>query len=96
MRSPVAHVSRAQVRRAQARPASPALLHLLMTVGLILSIVVAATAVSIGAAGAQSMRNVSQPDTGLVLTLMLLAIGVMGALSALAVRLAGRSRPQSE
>lgn len=80
----------------EAREAMPAILQLLMTAALILSIVIAATAVSVGAARAQSMRAVAQPDTGLVLMLMVIAIGVMGVLSALAVRIAGRSRPQSE
>jgi divalent metal cation (Fe/Co/Zn/Cd) transporter len=93
MRSSIAPARRIQ---AQVRGTSPALLQLLMAAALIVSIVIAATAVSIGAASAQSVRAMTQPDTSLVLMLMLLAIGVMGVLSALAVKLASRSRPQSE
>ncbi|HEX2215202.1 MAG TPA: hypothetical protein VHG27_00685 [Xanthobacteraceae bacterium] len=74
------------------RQASTARMHLYMTVALAASIVIAAIAVSMGVAGAQSVHAFPQPDTGLVLALMLAAVGVMGALSALAVRLAGRFR----
>lgn len=81
---------------ARTQAASPVLLQLMMTAALIVSIIIAATAVSIGAADAQSIRGATRPDTGLVLMLMLLAIGAMGVLSALAVRVACRSRPQSE
>jgi uncharacterized Tic20 family protein len=83
-------------RHAQRRSELPALFQLAMTVALVVSIVIAATAVSVGVADAQSMRAMAQPDTSLVLMLMLVAVGLMGALSALAVRIVGRSRPQSE
>jgi hypothetical protein len=63
-----------------------------MTAVLVLSIVVVATAVSIGAARAQEAPGTTYPDAGLVLALMLVAVGIMGALSAIAVRFAGRPR----
>lgn len=68
---------------------------LYMTAALVLSILVAASAVSMGVARAQALPAVGQPDTGLVLALTLAAVGLMGALSALAVRIAGRPRQRS-
>jgi hypothetical protein len=71
-------------------PAPP--IALMMSVALVISIVIVATAVSIGFASAQTLSAMSEPDTGLVLALLACAIGVMGVLSALAVRFAGRPR----
>lgn len=85
----------ATVRRAEARShrlAAAALMNLAMSGALMAAILVAAGAVSMGVADAQGLNAMTQPDTGLVLGLMLCAVGVMGALSAVAMRLAGRSR----
>jgi FtsH-binding integral membrane protein len=79
-------------RPAAPRQASMARLHLFLTMALTASIAIAATAVSIGVARAQGMHAMAQPDTSLVVALMVAAIGVMGGLSAIAMRLAGRSR----
>ena len=80
------------VRRAAPRQAAMARLHLFIMMALTASIAVAATAVSIGVARAQGMHAMAQPDTSLVVALMVAAIGVMGGLSAIAMRFAGRSR----
>ena len=85
----------ATARRAEAqshRLAAAALMNLAMSGALMLAILVAATAVTMGVADAQALNGMAQPDTGLVLGLMLCAVGVMGALSAVAMRFAGRSR----
>ena len=74
------------------RQDSTARLHLLMTIALVAAIAVAATAVSMGAARAQSVQAITRPDTGLIVALLAAAIGVMGILSAFAVRIAGRPR----
>jgi hypothetical protein len=89
------HQAPASAKRMQACDglrASTAVLHLLMSGALVAAILVAATAVSMGVADAQGLNTITHPDTGLVLGLMLCAVGVMGALSAVAVRFAGRSR----
>jgi hypothetical protein len=77
---------------ARGRQASSIRVHLVMTIALSMAIAVAATAVSMGGASAQGAQVMTRPDTGLVLALLLVAVGVMGALSAVAVRLAGRTR----
>jgi hypothetical protein len=74
------------------RQVSTARVQLVMTGALIASIAVAATAVSIGFARAQGVTAMAEPDTGLVVALMVAAVGIMGALSAIAVRFAGRPR----
>lgn len=74
------------------RDAAVAMVHLVMTVALVLCIIIAATALSIGGAFAQSPSRVSDPDAGLVMMLMIGAIAVMCALSAIAVRFTGRTR----
>jgi hypothetical protein len=61
---------------------------------IVVAIMIAATAVSMGFARAQTLNAVAEPDTSLVLAMLAAAIGVMGALSAVAVRLVGRSRPR--
>ena len=73
---------------AASRYASVACIHVAITLALIGSIVI----VSMGVARAQNAQALAQPDTGLVLALTLAAIGAMCALSALAMRLAGRPR----
>ncbi len=65
---------------------------LLATGGLVLSLAVATTAVSIGIARAQVSGAVGEPDAGLIVAMFAIAIAAMGVLSALAVRLAGRPR----
>jgi FtsH-binding integral membrane protein len=82
--------ARANARHRQ--QASTARVQLFMMAALIVSIAVAATAVSIGYARASSMLPVAEPHAGLVVALMVAAIGVMGGLSAVAVRFAGRPR----
>ncbi len=67
-------------------------MQLVMAAALIGAIIVAAGAVSIGFARAQTPAAISEPDTGLVLALMAAAVGLMGGLSAIAVRLVGRPR----
>ncbi len=67
-------------------------MQVLATLALVFSIMVAATAVSMGVARAQGVHAMNEPDTGLVIALMIGAIGIMGALSAVAVRLVGRPR----
>ena len=74
------------------RQVATARIQLAMTAALVFSIVVAATAVSVGVARAQGQSATAYPDAGLVLALMLVAAGIMGGLSAIAVRLAGRPR----
>jgi hypothetical protein len=65
---------------------------LAMTLALAFAIAIAATAVSIGAARADTVQAITRPDTGLVLTLLIGAIGVIVALTAVAGRLTGRPR----
>jgi hypothetical protein len=79
------------VRTAKAASA-PAPVALIMSAALIACIVIVATTMSMGFARAQTLNAISEPDTGLVLAMLAGAIGVMGLLSALAVRLAGRPR----
>jgi hypothetical protein len=67
-------------------------LQLLMTAALIACIAVAATAVSIGYARAQGTSVGIEPHAGLMVALMVVAISVMGAVSAVAVRVVGRPR----
>ncbi len=81
------------IERPQDLPRSSiVLVQLITTSALVLSIGVVATAISIGFARAQALGTIQEPDTALVLTMMALAILVMGVLSAAAVRLVGRSR----
>lgn len=74
------------------RHASTLHVQLVMTLALAFAIAVAATAVSIGAARAESVQAITRPDTGLVITLLIAAIGVIVALTAVAGRLTGRPR----
>lgn len=70
-----------------------ALAQLLMSAGLVACISVLAISLSVGFARAQSQQAIGEPDTGLVIALLIVAITVMGVLSAAAVRFAGRPRP---
>jgi hypothetical protein len=65
---------------------------LLATGGLVFSLAVAATAVSIGIARAQASGVASEPDASLIVAMLAIAIAAMGVLSAAAVKLAGRPR----
>ncbi|MGE0749428.1 MAG: hypothetical protein AB7K64_02470 [Variibacter sp.] len=65
---------------------------LLATGGLVFSLAVAATAVSIGIARAQVSGVANEPDAGLIVAMFAIAIAAMGVLSAAAVKLAGRPR----
>jgi hypothetical protein len=59
---------------------------------LVAGIGIAATAISVGFASAQTLHAIAEPDTELMLAMLAAAIALMGVLSAAAVRLAGRSR----
>jgi hypothetical protein len=72
--------------------ASMAIIQLVASAALLASILIAASAISIGIAGAQGLTSAGEPDASLVLTLLAIAIAVMGILSAAAVRFAGRPR----
>lgn len=72
----------------------PLLMSATLSFVIVIAIMIAATAVSMGFARAQTLNAIAEPDTGLVLAMLAAAIGVMGGLSAVAVRLAGRSRPR--
>ena len=74
------------------RRASMAVIQLVASATLLASILVAAGAISIGIAGAQGLSAGGEPDASLVLTLLAIAVAVMGILSAAAVRFAGRPR----
>jgi predicted lysophospholipase L1 biosynthesis ABC-type transport system permease subunit len=65
--------------------------YIIITV-LVGGIGIAATAISVGLANAQTLHAIAEPDTELMLAMLAAAVAVMGALSAAAVRLAGRSR----
>lgn len=65
---------------------------LLATGGLVFSLAVAVTAVSIGIARAQVSGVASEPDASLIVAMFAIAIAAMGVLSAAAVKLAGRPR----
>lgn len=70
----------------------PLIMSATLSAAIVVCIMIAAAAVSMGFARAQTLNAVAEPDTGLVLAMLAAAIGVMGVLSAAAVRLAGRSR----
>ena len=72
--------------------ASIAVIQLVASATLLVSILIAATAISIGLAGAQGLSTSVEPDASLVLALLVIAVTLMGILSAAAVRFAGRSR----
>jgi hypothetical protein len=74
------------------RRASMAVIQLVASATLLASILVAAGAISIGIAGAQGLSGSVEPNASLVLTLLAIAVAVMGILSAAAVRIAGRQR----
>ena len=74
------------------RHASTLRVQLVMTLALAFAIAIAATAVSMGAARAQTAEAITQPDTGLVIALLIAAIGAIGALTVLAERLTSRPR----
>ncbi len=69
-----------------------ACLHFALTATLLVGLLVAATAISMGIANADDLRAIVRPDTGLMIGLMILAVGAMGALSAAAVHLSSRWR----
>jgi hypothetical protein len=83
---------RGWVRSAHRANSAPEPVALIMSAALIACIVIVATTMSMGFARAQTLNAISEPDTGLVVAMLVGAIGVMGVLSALAVRLAGRPR----
>jgi hypothetical protein len=62
-----------------------------MTAALVFSILIVVTAVSMGVARAGAL-SVAGPDTSLIVALTLVSIAVLGAFSAVAVRVAPRSR----
>ena len=74
------------------RRASIAVVQLVASATLLASILIAATAISIGIAGAQALSGSVEPDASLVLALLVIAVALMGILSAAAVRFAGRPR----
>jgi hypothetical protein len=69
-----------------------AVIQLVASATLLACILVAGTAISIGIAGAQGLSAGGEPDASLVLTLLAIAVAVMGVLSAAAVRFTGRPR----
>ena len=71
---------------------SMAVVQLVASAALVASILIAGVVVSVGIAGAQSVATSVEPDAGLVLMLLAIAVAVMGILSAAAARLAGRPR----
>jgi hypothetical protein len=71
---------------------SMAVIQLVASATLVASILIVGIAVSIGIAGAQSVGTSVEPDAGLVLALLAIAVAVMGILSAAAVRFTGRPR----
>ena len=91
-----AEITPTRLRPSERRPVSIAsgalILSATLSALIVVCILIAATAVSAGFARAQSLNAMTEPDSGLVLAMLVTAIGVMGALSAVAVRLAGRSR----
>jgi hypothetical protein len=74
------------------RRASIAVIQLVASATLLASILIAATAISIGFAGAQALSASVEPDASLVLALLVIAVALMGILSAAVVRFAGRPR----
>jgi hypothetical protein len=74
------------------RRASIAVIQLVASATLLASILIAATAISIGIAGAQALGASVAPDASLVLALLVIAVALMGILSAAVVRFAGRPR----
>jgi hypothetical protein len=74
------------------RRASIAVIQLVASATLLASILIAATAISIGIAGAQALGASVEPDASLVLALLVIAVALMGILSAAVVRFAGRPR----
>ena len=74
------------------RRASIAVIQLVASATLLASILIAATAISIGIAGAQALSASVEPDASLVLALLVIAVALMGILSAAVVRHAGRRR----
>jgi hypothetical protein len=68
----------------------PLIISAALSATLVVCIMIAAAAVSM--ARAQTLNAIAEPDTSLVVAMLIAAIGVMGALSAVAVRLAGRFR----
>ncbi|MGD9846577.1 MAG: hypothetical protein AB7O60_19450 [Variibacter sp.] len=65
---------------------------LLATTGLVLSLAVAGTAVTLGIARAQVSGAVTEPDASLIVAMFAIAIAAMGLLSAAAFHLASRPR----
>lgn len=76
---------------AAARRRSTAALELAMTAFLVAAIVAAALALGFSSARAATVYA-AEPDAGLVLALLVAAIAVMVALSAVTARFVGRSR----
>lgn len=74
------------------RRSTTAVIQLVTTSLLVMAIAIAGFGISMSIARAQVVGVMSEPDTGLVLTLFALAIVLMGVLSAAAVRLVSRSR----
>lgn len=72
-----------------------ACLELIMSFGLVGAIAILATALSVGFARAQTLTAVAEPDTGLVIAMLVVTIGVMVVLSAVAVHFTGRPRQRS-
>lgn len=83
------------VLRARKTLAAVACLEIITSAGLIGAIVILASTLSIGFARAQTLTAMAEPDTGLVIAMLVVTIGVMGALSAIAVHFSGRPRQRS-
>lgn len=69
-----------------------ACVQLVLTVCLVVGLLVAASAITVGIAQAETLEVIVRPDTGVMVALMLAAIAVMCALSAAAVHFGNRSR----
>lgn len=81
----------AAISVARDRSAKQALVELAMNAALIGATITAALALGIDLARAAT-ASVSEPDTGLVIALLVAAVAAMVALSAAAVRIVGRPR----
>jgi hypothetical protein len=81
--------------RARKALAAVACLEIITSMGLVGAIAILASTLSIGFAQAQTLTAMAEPDTGLVIAMLVVTIGVMGGLSAIAVHFSGRPRQRS-
>lgn len=74
------------------RRLSMACMQFVLTLSLLFGLLVAVTAISMGIANAEDIGAIVRPDTGLMIGMLVVAVALMCALSAAAVRLVSRSR----